>query len=176
MNPETFSDRFKLVLGNASVNSFAQKCGVSESLLRKYLSGSCPGLDKAASIAEAAGVDLTWLATGHGMMRPAAVSATTESSPLQPGMEPTPNIFWDEDAEEVQIQPLLNMTAEVLTSDTVYRPALAANIKAFHRSISLEKDHLKMKQRMDSMESKLTALERRLSGVNGRGKATAIGE
>lgn len=96
---------------------------------------------------------------------------------IQPDQAPptnTPNIFWDEDAEEVQIQPLLNMTAEVLTSDTVYRPALAANIKAFHRSISLEKDNQEMKQRMDNLESKLTALERRLSEEDGSDQA-AVG-
>ncbi|MFZ5764159.1 MAG: helix-turn-helix domain-containing protein [Thermodesulfobacteriota bacterium] len=43
--------------------------------------------------------------------------------------------------DTVNVQELLNMTAEVLVSNTLYRPALAANIKAFHRSIALEHDN-----------------------------------
>ena len=41
------------------------KCGVSESLLRKYLAGdSLPGTDKLVAIARAADISLEWLATG----------------------------------------------------------------------------------------------------------------
>lgn len=38
-------------------------------MMRKYLNGSTPGVDKAAQIAEANGVTLLWLATGKGPMR-----------------------------------------------------------------------------------------------------------
>lgn len=53
-----------------NVSQFAAKCGVRESLMRKYISGSTPGIDKAVHIANSLGVNLDWLATGEGPMRP----------------------------------------------------------------------------------------------------------
>lgn len=61
---EGFTDRLKFVIGDESVNSFANKCGFSEGMLRKYLTGSIPGFDKVIAIAEAANVSIDWLATG----------------------------------------------------------------------------------------------------------------
>lgn len=69
-NTDHFSGRLKLAIGSESTNSFAKKCGIRESTIRGYLSGSIPSLDKAAILAKAAQVDLTWLATGAGQMRP----------------------------------------------------------------------------------------------------------
>lgn len=47
--------------------SFAKKCGMAESLIRKYLSGeSLPGLDKLVTIADAADVRVGWLANNEG--------------------------------------------------------------------------------------------------------------
>lgn len=78
-----------------------------------------------------------------------------------PALAPTEPAIRQEDVTEVvNIQELLNMTAEVLTSKTVYRPALAANIKAFHRSIALEHDNQELRIRVDSLETRLEALER----------------
>lgn len=51
-----------------STNAFAQKCGIPESSMRKYLAGSIPGTDRAVQIAKACGVSLEWLATGEGSM------------------------------------------------------------------------------------------------------------
>ncbi|SNC76960.1 Phage repressor protein C, contains Cro/C1-type HTH and peptisase s24 domains [Marinobacter sp. es.048] len=58
------SSRIKTLMGNLSESAFAQKCKIPLSTMRKYLSGSTPGLDKAAQIAEATGVPLEWLAAG----------------------------------------------------------------------------------------------------------------
>jgi transcriptional regulator with XRE-family HTH domain len=64
-----FKSRLKVAIGGESVNSFAKKCDVRESLLRKYLAGTTtPGTDKLIAIAEAANVKIEWLATGHGPM------------------------------------------------------------------------------------------------------------
>ncbi|MEA1080761.1 helix-turn-helix transcriptional regulator [Marinobacter qingdaonensis] len=62
--PGNISSRIKILMGNLSESAFAQKCKIPLSTMRKYLSGSTPGLDKAAQIAEATGVPLEWLATG----------------------------------------------------------------------------------------------------------------
>ncbi|HGV9304567.1 helix-turn-helix domain-containing protein [Vibrio fluvialis] len=61
-----FPERLKEAIGTLSVRAFAQKCGHSESGLRKYLAGETyPPLDKLASIAEAADVSVEWLVTGE---------------------------------------------------------------------------------------------------------------
>ena len=49
--------------------AFARKCGLRESLMRKYLSGSIPGADKLAKIAIANHVSMDWLAAEIGPMR-----------------------------------------------------------------------------------------------------------
>lgn len=64
-----FSHRLETAIGDQSVLSFAKKCGVSDSLVRKYLGGSLPGLDKLLLLAKAAEVRVGWLATGEPPMR-----------------------------------------------------------------------------------------------------------
>jgi len=60
-----FSERLEEAKGNLSVLAFAQKCGLSESGLRKYLTGkTLPPLDKLVDIAEAANISFDWLCSG----------------------------------------------------------------------------------------------------------------
>lgn len=49
-----------------SPHAFSKKVGISDTMIRKYLTGSMPGLDKLVQIAEAGGVTLDWLARGVG--------------------------------------------------------------------------------------------------------------
>ncbi|WP_445157368.1 helix-turn-helix domain-containing protein [Halomonas sp. E14] len=70
-----FGARLRQAIGSRSVLSFAKECGISDSLVRKYLAGSLPGLDKALTMARVAGVSLEWLATGRGSPEQAADSA-----------------------------------------------------------------------------------------------------
>ena len=66
---EGFSSRLKLLLSREeSVVAFTRKSGIGDSLLRRYLTGSEPGLDKLIRIARAAAVRVEWLATGEGPM------------------------------------------------------------------------------------------------------------
>jgi transcriptional regulator with XRE-family HTH domain len=65
-----FPERLKTAKGHESTHGFAQRCGISESIFRKYLAGaSVPGADKLVDIARVAGVSLLWLATGLGSPR-----------------------------------------------------------------------------------------------------------
>ena len=66
-----FDKRLKFIIGNESVNSFANKCEVTESLIRRYLSGrSLPVIDIAVRIADVASVDVEWLVTGKARNLP----------------------------------------------------------------------------------------------------------
>lgn len=62
----SFSDRLRELIGEQPVSAFARKVGLSEGLVRKYLSGSEPSLSKANQIARSANCSLEWLATGAG--------------------------------------------------------------------------------------------------------------
>lgn len=62
-----FSERLRqLVGGKRQISAFARECGLSNSTVRQYLSGSVPGLDKVIQIAKAKNVSVQWLATGEG--------------------------------------------------------------------------------------------------------------
>ncbi|WP_182085217.1 helix-turn-helix transcriptional regulator [Aureimonas sp. ME7] len=62
-----FKDRLQLLVGeHKSANSFAKEVGLGQSLLRQYLDGAMPRLDKLVQIAAATGVHINWLATGQG--------------------------------------------------------------------------------------------------------------
>ncbi|MCP1726349.1 transcriptional regulator with XRE-family HTH domain [Natronospira proteinivora] len=65
-----FPHRLRQAIGPRSVLSFARACGLSDSLVRKYLSGSLPGLGNALVMAREAGVSLEWLATGREWVAP----------------------------------------------------------------------------------------------------------
>ena len=61
-----FALRLKELIGERTVSAFARQVGMSESLIRKYLSGSEPSLTRAAQIADKTNASLYWLATGLG--------------------------------------------------------------------------------------------------------------
>lgn len=66
-----FNSRLQVALGRETPYALAKRTGISEGLLRKYLSGTTiPSLDRGAELAKAIGVTLGWLATGEGPMRP----------------------------------------------------------------------------------------------------------
>lgn len=65
---QTFKDRLSDVMQGASIPSFAKKCGMSETVIRDYLSGKTyPSLNRLATIAENSGVSYDWLATGYAI-------------------------------------------------------------------------------------------------------------
>lgn len=61
-----FIERLKLVIGDTPVRRFSRTVGISDTLIRNYLSGSMPSVEKAADIANGAGVDFSWLCFGIG--------------------------------------------------------------------------------------------------------------
>jgi len=66
VNTDSFRERLREAIGSQSVNAFAKKCGLSESVVRGYLRGpGLPSLDRAQALAAGAGVSLDWLASGN---------------------------------------------------------------------------------------------------------------
>lgn len=58
--------RIRGLVGEESNAAFGRRCGINESLIRRYSQGVVPSLLKGAAIAQAANVNLEWLATGRG--------------------------------------------------------------------------------------------------------------
>lgn len=63
-----FGERLQSLIGKQSYRAFAEKCGMSEKVIRNYVKGiTYPSLDRLASIAATCGVSREWLAFGsHG--------------------------------------------------------------------------------------------------------------
>lgn len=66
INSSAFVDRLRAVMGDLSQAVVAKRARIPTSTFSKILQGAEPGLFKAARIADALGVNLEWLATGHG--------------------------------------------------------------------------------------------------------------
>ncbi|WP_085247823.1 LexA family transcriptional regulator [Gilliamella mensalis] len=65
-----FRNRLNLVLEGISGNAFAKKVGMSEAVIRDYLSGKTyPALNRLAIIAQKCDVPIEWLVTGKGECR-----------------------------------------------------------------------------------------------------------
>lgn len=69
------SGRLRLAIGDSSQAAFARKSGISESLVRQYLTGTMPSADRLVRMADATGVRVEWLAAGRGPMRESAAKA-----------------------------------------------------------------------------------------------------
>ncbi|MCO6537633.1 MAG: LexA family transcriptional regulator [Gilliamella sp.] len=75
-----FKNRLSLVLEGLSGNAFAKKVGMSEAVIRDYLSGKTyPSLNRLAIIAQKCNVPIEWLVTGKGKCRLLSDSDTQDS-------------------------------------------------------------------------------------------------
>ncbi|EAT15343.1 helix-turn-helix transcriptional regulator [Desulfuromonas acetoxidans] len=64
-----FPDRLKMGIGDKSIRAFSSISGVSEGVIRRYLSGkSEPTRPVLIALADASNVTVQWLATGEGPM------------------------------------------------------------------------------------------------------------
>ena len=80
---QKIADRIKILIGDEFVSSFARRCGMGESLIRKYLAGSQPNAANLVAIANAKGVTIDWLATGREpkFRRDVVTAASPEPAP-----------------------------------------------------------------------------------------------
>ncbi len=155
-----FSERLLILIGKKSVSAFGRRCGIGESTFRKYLKGGMPGLDKLIAIAEAADVNIEWLATGEGPMRPGDKESKTEQPVRVAGYD------------NFRISEKMQKTIEILESETIYRPALAANIDAFHHGMIQEQVvqdqqvQIQANQKeLKNLAARIAALEKHLSSA-----------
>lgn len=135
--------------------AFAKRAGFNESLIRKYLSGaSTPLIEKAGELAQALKVDLNWLATGKGAMRPSSI----QSQPFAPRTAPMPA---DESVmDNFALVSLYNVEASAghgAVVDEEQEISQLAFRKKWLKNKNLRQDKLALiKARGDSMEPTLS--------------------
>lgn len=75
--------RIREAIGEERVSAFGRRCGIGESTLRKYLDGSMPHAINLVTIADAANVNIEWLATGRGpRQRGSSVPTIPQAPPI----------------------------------------------------------------------------------------------
>lgn len=74
IEPEGFPARLRELIGSDSVSKFANEVGLGDNLIRKYLEGATPGLDKVVRICREKKIDIAWLALGRGTLEEARES------------------------------------------------------------------------------------------------------
>jgi phage repressor protein C with HTH and peptisase S24 domain len=89
---ETFADRLKELIGDRPANRFAREVNIGESLLRKYLAGAIPGIDKVAQISEATGASVDWLVTGNRIGGTAVAVEAKSMRDLEAGLTFVPRL------------------------------------------------------------------------------------
>ena len=83
---DDFTLRLKALVARAgSVSALAKKAGISHSGLLRYLGGGDPSRKVLVALAQAANVDLAWLATGHGEMTSGMPKQSLTLLPLYEG-------------------------------------------------------------------------------------------
>ena len=72
----SFAERLQLLIQEfRSRYALAKSSGIASSTLQSYEAGSKPGMDALLTLAQVANVDLNWLMTGHGEMRPVGLTS-----------------------------------------------------------------------------------------------------
>jgi len=117
------------------------------------------------------GINIDWIKTGQGSMIAAPASQSTPIAESTPPYQIPAKSYTPDD--------LLQITASVLSSDTIYRDALVSNVKAFADAVTMRQELQVtkavlagcrseieiLKDKMKSMEERLlSAEEKKLSG------------
>ncbi len=82
---DAISTRLAELVEEESITSFARRCGINEGTLRNIIkSGAWPRTDNLVAIADAANVNIEWLATGRGPKQRGASAPAAAAAPTAP--------------------------------------------------------------------------------------------
>ena len=124
-------------------------------------------------------LSLSWLETGDGPMM--IIDETNKHLiPQSKYDQDTSNLIRPEDAPKrgtvrppqeknaekpFAIADMLTMTTRVLESETVYRSALASNVRAFYQAVINEEEMKTVKEKLDSVTERLERMEKLLESL-----------
>jgi len=153
----SIGDRLKALRGDSSQGDFSQRIGFHKNTVGKYERGErTPDVDFLRTVCERLSVSPDWLLWGQGPMRrgesaPAAPQATLLAVPPP--------------EDDFKMTEMVTMTVEVLESETIYRTALASNIRAFHQAVRSERTLAKLEERvavLEAREDRMAQIEARM--------------
>jgi hypothetical protein len=156
--------RVKMLMGDMSNRKFAAKCGLTDSPIRNLLKGGEWDSKTLKSIAESFQKPLWWFFSDdadESKVRFTNCSVDAEVDELGEKLS--------HDAK----RDLLEKTAEVLDSDTIYRPALVSNIRAFHYGVREVARMSKIEDDMEEMKASMRRMEQMI--LSFAGSTPAVG-
>lgn len=172
----------------------AEYLGISTSLLYSWVRhGNIAGTGKI--LAKIPYLELSWLETAEGPMMiidqdnihliPASKYAPPSgeyipakiAARIEPGNADVKSLLMkpkkivveksQEQAEdETPISEMLVMTSKVLESKTVYRSALASNVRAFYQAVVQEDEMQSLNDKMELMQAQMARMESMLNALN----------
>jgi hypothetical protein len=110
------------------------------------------------------GCNHEWLATGKGSM------FATEAPPVQQARKRLVATVEqgygtrvvEKQREAIDMPEMVKMTMEIMASDTVYRSALASNIRAFHNAVNMEIEMNEVRREIAEMAERMARMEEML--------------
>ncbi len=133
-----------------------KKSGISLASIQSYERGNIPKGDYLLTLSEVLECSVDWLLKGETPKQYFASSPPQSAESVLPPAPPP--------EDEFKMSDMLTMTAEVLESDTIYRTALASNVRAFHQAVRSERTLVKLEERVASLEAR----EERWSQIEAR--------
>lgn len=149
---DAFGERLKArrdLLG-LTQDYLAQKTGISRAAIQAYESGKIPKGDYLLILSDLLDCSIDWLLKGTEVRESAPPAAQPEPQAAQ-ASAPQPE-------EDFKMSDMITKTVEVLESDTIYRTALASNIRAFHQAVRSERTLAQLEERVAILEAKLDGM------------------
>lgn len=176
-NKEEIGDRIRQVRKRLGLEQLdlGIKIGASKQTISGYEKGrSYPSYDFLTSLAGLAAVSLDWLITGHeSLVSPSIATPAKKKGEIAASIEPGQSMLNRHkqshqpisktvpcqsnavEASHVEdsfsMSEMVTMTIEVLESKTVYRSALASNVRAFHQAVKMEGEMQGLKEDLRQM-------------------------
>ena len=177
----SFSQRFQHVLHVKKIkqNILASLLDVNQVTISRWKKQTdAPLEENIKKIAKVTGCNIDWLRDGNGEPFPKKKHGTViESIEPSPGKKKSAHQRQEKEISsptdsDWTISEMLTATTRVLESNTIYRGALASNIRAFDKAVQMEiemegikedvkamrKDNREMADRMERMEELLVSL------------------
>jgi len=151
---DAFGERLKArrdLLG-LTQDYLAQKTGISRAAIQAYESGKIPKGDYLLILSDLLDCSIDWLLKGTEA-RESAPSVAQPEPQAAPAPAPQPE-------DDFKMTEMVTMTVEVLESETIYRTALASNIRAFHQAVRSERTLARLEERMGLLEQGVEELRR----------------
>lgn len=137
------------------------------STISKWWNGEIvPGPKNIRLIAHFFDCNEEWLATGKGEPFPlpfTSYSPTQRVTELIAEEAMSQNDHEPEEQDHLSISEMLVMTTVILESNTVYRSALASNVRAFYEAVKREEEMRSVDERLEEMQGENRMMSERMA-------------